>query len=752
MSTSQGYIFYSLQHFTTKLRNFTKHRMLFQAVVKFLPILNFFKILSNGGKVHCKPDVSNLRVFGCVAYAHIPDHQRKKLDEKSRKCIFVGYPSGTKGFKLYDLTKKGFIRSRDVIFEERTFHEFERPESSEQNCEFFYQPKENCPANPLINQDEIQADEENVHVEDNDPQPILENNNVPRPENDNNRVGATYEVENMREVENMDQRRQRRPPQRYEEMYVCTDDLTSDINEPRNLSEAWSNEHNAQWKKATDSEFNALLENDTWQLVPPPEDKNIVGSRWVFKVKRNADGSVEKFKARLVAQGYSQAKGIDYQEVFSPVVRSTSIRSLLALANTLDWEIHQMDVKTAFLQGDLTEEIYMEQPEGYRSEEHPDYVCRLKKSLYGLKQSARCWNTALDNYLKSNGYKQLDADSCLYMKTVRMQNGKINFVILLIHVDDILIFSNDVLMLEEEKRAIGTKFKVEDLGEVSHILGMLIKRDRNSRTLTISQSKYLEGVLKRFNMTECKPVSTPIEPGKQFHELSESEIPANIHEYQKVIGCLTYASTASGPDLAAAVGILSKYMTKPSQEHWKGVKRILRYIKGTMNFGITFQAKENTCILTGYSDADWANDTETRRSTSGYIFQINGSTISWCSKKQSCVSRSTTEAEYMALSFATQEAILLRRFLENVGVKQKESTVIYEDNQGAIQLSKNPKHHNRTKHIDIAFHFVREKVQDKSICVKYCKTDEMLADILTKGLPRQTFEKLREQLGVTEIN
>ena len=235
--------------------------------------------------------------------------------------------------------------------------------------------------------------------------------------------------------------------------------------------------------------------------------------------------------------------------------------------------------------------------------------------------------------MKSNGYEQLDADSCLYMKTVRMQNGKINFVILSSHVDDILIFANDVVMLEDEKKAIGMKFKVEDLVEVSHILGMLIKRDRNSTTLTISQSKYLEGVLKRFNMTECKSVSTPIESGKQFHELSENETPANIQEYQKIIGCLTYVTMTSRPDLASALGILSKYITKPSQEHWKGVlrvlKRILKYIKGTMNFGITFQAKEKTCILTGYSDTDWANDTETRRSTSGYIFQINGSTISW---------------------------------------------------------------------------------------------------------------------------
>ena len=708
--------------------------------------------LNNATPFEClfnrKPDVSNLKVFGCVAYVHIPNHQRKKLEEKSRKCMFVGYPDGTKGFKLYDLTKKTFIRSRDVIFEERSFHKFKCEQSSESNSEVYYPAKEDSQVNPPIVQAQIQAGDENVNVEEN-PQPILENN-VPLQEN-NNRVGARYEDNFMREVENLNQPRQRRAPERYEEMYVCADDLTADINEPRNISEAWSNEYNTQWKKATDSEFSALIENGTWELVPPPEDKNIVGSRWVFKVKRKADGSVEKFKARLVAQGYSQTEGIDYNEVFSPVVRNTSIRSLLALANILDWEIHQMDVTTAFLQGDLTDEIYMKQPEGYRSRENPDYVCKLKKSLYGLKQSARCWNSTLDSFLKSSGYKQVGADSCLYMKSVKLQNDKINFVILSIHVDDILWFSNDVIMLEEEKVAIGNKFKVEDLGEVSHILGMLIKRDRDSRTLTISQSKYLEGVLKRFNMEECKPVSTPLEPGKQFHELSDNERPANIHEYQKIIGCLTYVTTATRPDLAAAVGILSKYMTKPSQEHWKGVKRILRYIKGTLNFGITFQAKDQTCILTGYSDADWANDTETRRSRSGYVFQINGCTISWCSKKQSCVSRSSTEAEYMALSLATQEAIWLRRLLENIGVKQKESTVMCEDNQAAIQLSRNPKFHNRTKHIDVAFHFVREKVQDKSIHVVYCRTDEMLADILTKGLPRQTFEKLRKQLCVTEI-
>ena len=494
-----------------------------------------------------------------------------------------------------------------------------------------------------------------------------------------------------------------------------------------------------------------MISNDTWELVPLPEGKNVVGSRWVFKVKRDENGSVERFKARLVAQGYSQAEGIDYHEVFSPVVRNTSIRTLLALANTCDWEVHQMDVYTAFLQGDLDEEIYMKQPDGYTDEENPNHVCKLKKSLYGLKQAARCWNSAIDGYLKSDGYKQVGADPCLYIKSVKQQNGKINFVILSLHVDDILLFSNDIVVLNKEKKSLGRRFKIEDFGEVNHVLGMLVKRDRKTRTLTISQPKYLERVLKRFNMEHCKPVSTPMEPGKKFYKLSDDEDPVNVQEYQKIIGCLTYATTATRPDLASAVGILSKYMSRPGKEHWQGVKRILRYIQGTIDFGLIYKAKGKTCSLTGYSDADWAGDLDTRRSTSGYVFQIDGSTVSWQSKRQVCVSRSTTEAEYMALSSAAQEAVWLRRLLNDIGLTQETPSLIYENNRGAIQLSKNAKFHNRTKHIDISVHFVREKVNDQVVNVDYCQTEGMMADIMTKPVSKVKFEKFRSMMGIGEI-
>ena len=675
-----------------------------------------------------KPDVSNLRVFGCVTYVHIPENQRKKLDAKSRKSIFVGYPEGVKGFKLYDPVTHKFIRSRDVIFLEKSFHDFDVNNSSNSDDranDDFPIVIGKIPLNGSQDQDEPNDQRVANNVDGNQQDGVQQ-------------VGETFEETFMNEVRNIGERRARRPPNRFDDECYLANDITADINEPINIDEAFSGEHSKEWKQATDSEFKSLIENDTWELVPMPEGKNIVGNKWVFKVKRDENGDVQRYKARLVAQGYSQTEGVDYNEVYSPVVRNTTIRSLLALSNAKNWEVHQMDVRTAFLQGNLEEEVYMRQPDGYVNEEYPDYVCKLKKSIYGLKQSARCWNTAIDTFLKSSGYKQMKSDSCLYMKSIRdRKNGVIKFVILLIHVDDILLFANDTSMLNEEKKLIGSKFKIDDMGEVKYILGMLIKRNRERGKMTISQPKYLEGILKRFGMEQCKPVSTPLEPGKHFQELPDDENPTNINEYQKLIGCLTYVATATRPDLASAVGILSKYMSRPSDEHWKGAKRVLRYIKGTINYGLVFDGRSTRCSLIGYLDADWANDVDTRRSTSGYVFQINGSTVSWSSKRQSCVTRSSTEAEYVALSHATQEVVWLRRLLNDIGEKQDQPSVMNEDNQGAIELSKNPRFHNRTKHIDVAYHFTREKVNDKSIDVKYCSTDQMLAvyqDKLFKSL------------------
>ena len=690
-----------------------------------------------------KPDVSNLRVFGCVAFAHIPEKQRKKLDEKSHKVVFVGYPEGTKGYKLYDPVTRKFIRSRDVVFLEGKFHNF----GTDSSTDLFIDYPQYHDMHVEIPHDQFQENEN-----DNDEtgiEPDEENLTDQRP--NNQQVGASYEDKFMKEVEQLEGERRRKPPARFDEECYVASNLTADVNEPVDIDEAFSGEHSADWIKAAKSEFDSLKENRTWDLVPPPEGKNIVGSRWVFKAKRAADGSIQKYKARLVAKGYSQAEGIDYQEVFSPVARYNSIRSLLAVANICNWDIHQMDVKTAFLQGDLEDEIYMQQPEGFIDKKRPDYVCKLNKGIYGLKQAARCWNAAIDTYLLSSGYKKCSADPCVYMKSVKQKNGKIDFVIIALYVDDILWFSNNTEMLKTEKLALAKRFKVEDFGELHYVLGMLVKRNRELRTLSITQTKYLEGVLKRFDMHNCKPVSTPLEQGRKFEPLSEDEEPVDVQAYQMAIGCLTYATSISRPDIAAAVNVLSKFMPKPGKEHWQGIKRVLRYIQGTLNYGLMFTADGTDPTLIGYSDADWGGDASTRRSTTGYVFQIQNNTISWCSKRQASVARSTTEAEYMALSLACQEGIWLRRLLSDVQLRQRDASTIFEDNKGAIELAKNPKFHNRTKHIDISYHFVREQVEQNTFSVKYCPSEDMLADIMTKGLPRVTYERLRDKLGVIEI-
>lgn len=715
-----------------------------------------------------KPDVSNLRVFGCVTYVHVPDSQRKKLDAKAHKAIFVGYPPGVKGYKLYDLEKGSFVISRNVKFFENRFDHF-NDKMSKSGTDHFLPISSDVPQ--VLDEDPVgpehippevlivpEAIEENPVVPEHiPPEVLIEPENAEPVGAQNGNVEApvrreTYEDAFMEQVRQLGPVRQRRAPNKYaDEDCLLTDSLTSDIDEPKSVEDALNGKHSTQWREAMNSEYSSLLENETWELVPPPEDTNIVGSRWVLKVKRDEDGSIDRFKARLVAQGYSQTKGVDYDEVFSPVARYTSIRTLLALGNAHDLEIHQMDVKTAFLNGSLDCDIYMSQPEGFVDPNRPDYVCKLNKSIYGLKQSARCWNVTLDQYLQSAGYRKSDADGCIYTKTVREASGRIIFVILGVYVDDIVPVSNDIELLNAEKAALCERFDMVDQGEIHYLLGMSIKRDRKSRTLTISQPAYLQKVVERFGMKNSKPVSTPLEHGKKFHKLDSNEEPFDVQTYQQAIGCLTHASTTTRPDIAVAVGMLAQYASEPSTDHWSGVKRVLRYINGTLNYGLKFTVNQEVPELVAYADADWAGDIDTRRSTSGYVFQFGGCTVSWSSKRQPTVAKSSTEAEYVALSSATQEAVWLRRLMKDLGKTVDKSTTIYEDNQGAQELARNPKYHNRTKHIDICHHFVRERVVTNEVNVVYCPSEDMVADIMTKALSKYTYQRLRDMLGVKDI-
>ena len=670
-----------------------------------------------------KPNVEHLRVFGCNVYAHVPSEKRKKLDEKAVKGVFVGYLEGSKGYKIYVPETRKFIRSRDVKFRETSFGQSDLT------------PDDDNTPDTL---DVLNTSSKTSETTDYVPAHVFDS--IPDDEESDDAEQSDDEEVGTRPLRN------RRNPNRYGEWATIAAAVQP---EPKTYKQAVKHEASKQWVEAMEKEFSSLRNHKTWKLVDLPPGRNALGCKWVYKIKWKANGEIEKYKARLVAQGYTQEEGVDYNEVFAPVARYKSIRTVLAIANQFDLEAHQMDVVTAFLNGELEDEIYMKQPEGFVDSKNASKVCKLLRSLYGLKQSARCWNLMMDEYLKSSGYTQGTADPCVYyrVEVTKGANGKTIIVIFAVYVDDTIICSNDKRTLFAEKKRLSERFEMDDRGEVHHILGMEVLRDRQKKILTISQKLYLEEILKRFGMEDCNPVGTPMEPNKHFTKINEDEEQADEKQFQAAIGSLNYAAIATRPDLSTAVGKLSQFMKNPSNDHWCAVKRVLRYIKGTLNLGLKFVASDSF-ELTGFSDSDWAGCVESRKSTSGFVFQVGQCTVSWSSKKQPIVALSSTEAEYIALCRAAQEAVWLRSLLADVGLTPKTATVVREDNQGAIALGKNPKDHPRTKHIDVKYHYVREVVQNKIIDVVHVPTGDMVADTLTKALPKPSFEKFRMLMGV----
>ena len=499
-----------------------------------------------------KPEIGHLKVFGCNSYVQVPEQKRSKLDKKAIKCIFVGYSQKSKGYKFYNPDTHKMLLSRDAIFLESRFGNSElAKETGIKERPLFIEKSET---------DDV------VYFDDRDPETIHEGGQE-RPIEDNEAQNNQPDVIVRRS------QRQTIAPDRlgavvgdwwnYASVAISAED------EPKNLNEAFNSKSSKYWKEAVEDEYQSFLKNNTWELVKRPKDKNVITCKWVFKVKRKANGSVDRYKARLVAQGYSQEEGEDYDDTFAPVARYSSIRSILAVANQLNLEVHQMDVKTAYLNGDLEREIYMEQPEGYVDKDQTDLVCRLRKSLYGLKQSARCWNITIDSFLKESGYVQSNADPCVYFKTENKDGKKECLMIIALYVDDMVLATNDTTMLEKEKSLMKERFEMEDRGEIHYCLGMSITRDRASKILKINQRAYLENVLKRFQMFECKPVSTPMEIGKRFEKLKDGENTTSQKEYQAAIGSLTYAAIATRPDISYAVGVLSQFMSFPGQVHFQ---------------------------------------------------------------------------------------------------------------------------------------------------------------------------------------
>ncbi|KAI3723537.1 hypothetical protein L2E82_35180 [Cichorium intybus] len=485
-------------------------------------------------------------------------------------------------------------------------------------------------------------------------------------------------------------------------------------------------------------EFRALKENDTWELVPRPTNQPIIRCMWLFRHKFHADGTLQRYKARLVVNGKSQTVGVDYDETFSPVVKPTTIRTVLSLAISRSWPIHQLDVKNAFLHGDLHETVYMHQPPGFVDRSTPHHVCHLRKSLYGLKQAPRTWYHRFATYITNNGFRSSICDNSLFV----YQHGK-QTAYLLLYVDDIILTASDSKLLKHIISTLSREFAMSDLGVLHHFLGISVTR--NNQGLFLSQSQYARDILHRANMSSCNACSTPVDTSSKLSATAGSPLPDGTL-YRSLAGALQYL-TFTRPDISYAVQQVCLFMHAPRDSHFHFMKRILRYLKGTLDYGIHITPSRSHHLI-AYSDADWGGCPDSRRSTSGYCVYLGDNLVSWSSKRQHTISRSSAEAEYRGVANAVAETSWLRNLLLELHVPVTKAFVIYCDNVSAVYLSGNPVQHQRTKHVKIDIHFVREKVRVGHIRVLHVPAAYQYADIFTKGLPRPLFESFRTSLSV----
>ncbi|KAJ1700426.1 hypothetical protein LUZ63_000205 [Rhynchospora breviuscula] len=592
-----------------------------------------------------KPGVGHLKVFGCIAYVLVDSQKRKKLDGKSEKCIFIGYCTQTKGYRLFNPEDGKIIVSRNVLFDEES--------------EWIWKNETNQSQQREIYEELDEAAQEETHM----PDPVLDHeseSDVDMPE---------HSVRRYRTIQ---------------ELYEVTQILF--VEDPTTFEEAAEKE---EWRNAMEEEIKAIEKNKTWQLVKLPEGKNVIGVKWVFRTKFCADGAIQKFKARLVAKGYAQEYGIDYEETFSPVVRFETVRLILALAAQLKKKVYQFDVKSAFLNGDLKEEVYVEQPKGFEVKGKEQHVYKLSKALYGLKQAPRAWYSKIDTYFINSGFTRSKSEPNLYIN----KKGE-ELLIVCLYVDDMIYFGTNESMLIEFRTKMKKEFEMSDFGLMSYFLGLEV--EQGSDSIFVSQRKYSKDLLKKFGMLNCNAAVTPMNSNEK---LTKEDGTGHCDEtkFRSLVGGLIYL-THTRPDIQYAVGVVSRFMHNPSNHHYGAAKRILRYIAGTWEHGIWYDST-NLSNLVGYCDSDWARNSEDRRSTSGQIFFLATSAISWSSKKQATVALSSAEAEYISLNSAACQAVWLRKILEDVGQVQKQATTIYCDNQSAISMTKNLVFHGRTKHI-----------------------------------------------------
>uniref|UniRef100_A0A2N9F2E7 Integrase catalytic domain-containing protein n=1 Tax=Fagus sylvatica TaxID=28930 RepID=A0A2N9F2E7_FAGSY len=708
---------------------------------------------------HTSPDLTHLRAFGCQCFPLLTPYTAHKLYPKTTPCVFLGYPTTSKGYLCFDPIAHRLYTSRHVLFNESVFpglkHASEATAVATDSHKpisldlWLNTPLSSCSLLPNVTAtDPLSAIESVLHtsIESETHLPTPKFSHLPNRSNASLQLftatpdvlplhtspshintdtpisspnitsspstlvhqSASPSVPNP--VSNIPivpipppihsmQTRSKNGIFKPKLGYIAKVDYST--TEPNSYTIA---SKHPQWCTAMDEEFQALHKQGTWSLVSLPPHKNVVGCKWVYKLKYNSDGTIARYKARLVAKGFSST----------------------------------LDVKNAFLHGALKEEVYMTQPQGYIDSQHPSHVCKLLKSIYGLKQAPRAWFESFTSQLLHLGFSASTADSSLFI----YKNDNI-IAYLLLYVDDIVLTSNTPSFLDHLIAQLNKIFDLKDLGQLHYFLGLQVTR--TSAGLHLNQAKYASDLLKKHNMMDSKPAKTPSCPNTRL-SLHEGDPLPDPHAYRSLVGALHYL-TFTRPDISFSVHQVCQYMSAPTTIHFAAAKRILRYLRGTLFHGIAFHPGPLT--LSAYTDADWAGDPDDRRSTSGYLVYLGSNPITWSAKKQPTVSRSSTESEYRALAIASAELCWIRALLKDLGIYLSQPPLLWCDNVSALAIASNPVFHARTKHIEVDFHFVRERVLRKDLIVKFVSTIDQLADIFTKSLPTQRFLDLQSNLTVS---
>ena len=511
-----------------------------------------------------------------------------------------------------------------------------------------------------------------------------------------------------------------------------------------------------KWLAATNSELQSHVTHNTFSEVTKIENGFIaLGSRWIFSLKLHPDGSILRFKARLVLQGYRQRKGIDYKLTSSPVCKMQSVRILLLLAAKFDLELTSMDVSTAYLNADIKDTIYMKIPPGYIKNSPETKYLKLEKALYGGKQSGRRWYERITTFLKSKGYKQLKSDSCIFCS----QDPTIKIYIC-IYVDDILI-AGTTDEVDKFKNMMYSEFKMTEIPVADKFIGLEINRNRKTKKIHLSQNQYVKELLEKFNLNDLQPCSIPADPNKSIHTRyldppDEKEIAfMKTINFRSMIGGLLWLLNTR-MEIAAAVNQLCPYVTSPRKIHYDAICQIFAYLKYTLNenYGtlITSNNESESVILDCFTDANWASDIDTRRSKSGILLRLDGSTIITRSHMQPTIAQSSTGAELISANDGAKDIVWARQFLQECNFPQLHPTILSHDNAGSIAISENDTLAKVNRHLDVKLLWLRELVANNIIGMKYVKSSEMIADALTKILPRPPFERFRQLIGITPLS